>query len=107
MAGNVCDRYCDGCIYRGLIGGDWYRYCKYLLDKGERRPCPPGKGCTVKLTARRGKLLTIDGETKSVTEWAEITGISKFVIYSWIKRHGRVRTEQKVRDVWKGGGDDG
>ena len=38
---------CDGC--------EWFyavyavnRCCNYLLDTGRRRPCPPGKGCTVK-----------------------------------------------------------
>lgn len=45
----VCDKYCDGCIYRGLIHGE-FPWCKYLFTEDHMRPCPPGEGCTVKLT---------------------------------------------------------
>jgi hypothetical protein len=39
---------CEGCIY---YRGDFEinKCCNYLLVKGERRPCPPGKDCTVKV----------------------------------------------------------
>ena len=43
-------RGCQGCIY---YGGDYYRCCNYILVMGKRRPCPPGKGCTVR--KERGK----------------------------------------------------
>lgn len=102
MAGkNLCDEYCRGCRYLGHLGGGWIDYCKYILMEGKSRGCPAGKNCTVKLTKRSGKPLTIDGETKGVTEWGTITGISKSVIYYWYKRHGRERTEQKVLEAWK------
>ena len=43
---------CEGCIYlRGEY--DINKCCNYIFIKGERRPCPPGEGCTVKID--RGK----------------------------------------------------
>jgi hypothetical protein len=47
----TCDSFCDGCIYvrrMGVAG----RSCAYLDVEDKRRPCPPGKGCTVKTTSR-------------------------------------------------------
>lgn len=38
---------CEGCLH-------WYgcfettRCCNFIFDMDKRRPCPPGKGCTVK-----------------------------------------------------------
>ena len=45
-------KFCDGCVF---FGGDYEgsRSCNYIFIKGKRRPCPPGKGCTVKID--RGK----------------------------------------------------
>lgn len=43
--------YCEGCIfYDGEY--DSNKCCNYFLDTGMRRPCPPGKGCTVKKTKK-------------------------------------------------------
>lgn len=42
---------CKNCKYSFVIGdhkGQQHHYCQYILLTGERRPCPPGKGCTVK-----------------------------------------------------------
>lgn len=36
---------CEGCVY---YGGDYFQCCNYIFIKNKRRPCPPGKGCTVK-----------------------------------------------------------
>lgn len=44
-------RACKGCIYYGLIGP--YGCCNYIFIKDERRPCPPGKDCTVKQKRKR------------------------------------------------------
>ena len=44
----LTDRYCDNCVYRGVITGN-LSYCHYYFATNERRPCPPGKGCTVKV----------------------------------------------------------
>jgi hypothetical protein len=46
-AEKVVDKHCRGCAYLKLIYDD-VRYCSYLLDTDKRRPCPAGKGCTVK-----------------------------------------------------------
>lgn len=42
---------CKGCGYAVRLGNEWY--CDYLHITGHRRPCPPGKGCTVRTTAGR------------------------------------------------------
>ena len=46
---NVCDSYCKGCIYVGKIGSGAL-CCRYIFVSDKLRPCPPGTGCTVKLT---------------------------------------------------------
>lgn len=47
MAG-TCDSFCRGCIYSQYLNGNPTAACGYFLKTGHRRPCPPGKGCTVK-----------------------------------------------------------
>ena len=42
-------KYCDNCVYSSGITGLNMRCCNYYLATGQRRPCPPGKGCTVKV----------------------------------------------------------
>lgn len=45
---------CMGCFH-------WYglypvnRCCNYIFDTGHRRPCPPGDGCTEKITEAEGR----------------------------------------------------
>jgi hypothetical protein len=43
---------CEGCVY---YKGDFdvNKCCNYFLDTGIRRPCPPGKDCTVKIERKR------------------------------------------------------
>lgn len=50
MAGKVCDRYCRRCMYYiNLSGGlRGLKCCNYLIMTDKRRPCDPGKGCTVR-----------------------------------------------------------
>ena len=45
-------KYCEGCVY---FGGDYEctKCCNYIFVNGERRPCPPGKDCTVKIERER------------------------------------------------------
>lgn len=38
---------CDDCYYRGTIYNT--ACCNYLLMTDQRRPCPPGEECTVKV----------------------------------------------------------
>lgn len=45
----VCDSYCKGCIYLGSLNSA-IPWCKYVFMEDKLRPCPPGAGCTVKLT---------------------------------------------------------
>lgn len=52
MEEKTCDKYCHDCFFYGGQSEPALT-CNYLLMRGKRRPCPPGKGCTVK--ERRGK----------------------------------------------------
>ena len=63
---SICDSYCKGCIYKGIINGvtPW---CKYVFMEDKLRPCPAGTGCTAKMTARDLKLLKAK-EKKPLTE---------------------------------------
>lgn len=53
-SGGCFDKHCDGCKYYSKITGAIY-YCTYLMQTDRRRPCPPGKGCTVKIPKKRRK----------------------------------------------------
>ncbi len=50
--------YCKGCAYLGDTYGG--KSCDYLYITGRRRPCPVGKGCTVRARkkAKRGSCET-------------------------------------------------
>lgn len=43
---------CKGCIYSFV--NNCGTYCQYILITDRRRPCPPGKGCTVREAAKKG-----------------------------------------------------
>lgn len=44
------DPTCEGCKYYARLGsGSSQMACHYLLIEGRRRPCDPGKDCTVKV----------------------------------------------------------
>lgn len=40
------DHPCYGCIY--FFGSEGVECCNYIFMEDKRRPCPPGKDCTVK-----------------------------------------------------------
>lgn len=52
--------YCDKCVYRKTFTSAG-PYCDYLCMTNERRPCPPGEGCTVRVIqdARKPKAFTV------------------------------------------------
>lgn len=58
------DPYCKGCKHYRQSGADTLKMCHYIFDKGHKRPCDPGKDCTVKETRKRGrkKKVTSDGK---------------------------------------------
>ena len=45
------DSTCRGCIYLTQVSG--YNACDYIGATDKRRPCPAGKGCTVRKTGKR------------------------------------------------------
>lgn len=48
------DPHCMGCFYYQQIHSGM-RCCHYLLIRNEKRPCDPGKDCTVKTKWRTKK----------------------------------------------------
>ena len=48
---------------------------------------------------RNTKLLTINGETKSVAEWCENISISPFTVYWWIREKGKDYAEQRLSEI--------
>ena len=57
--GNVCDAYCKKCFY---FQG-WYDEnccCTYILTTGQKRPCDPGTGCTVRKPRKKQRRLKED-----------------------------------------------
>ena len=46
------DKYCIGCKYYTKIT-DGVRYCSYMFRTDNRRPCPPGKDCTVRVERKK------------------------------------------------------
>ena len=48
----VCDKSCIGCVFLYRYGESINYVCEYMLQTETRRPCPAGKGCTVRATKR-------------------------------------------------------
>ncbi len=52
MKESVCDKFCEDCIYRSCLT-DYLKYCTYFFTTEQRRPCPAGTGCTVKVKRKK------------------------------------------------------
>lgn len=84
---NPLARNCVGCAYSGQASS--MVHCAYIFIVGQRRPCPPGDACTVRVSAGRGrprKVLVHDGQVHSITEWGAILGISAHTIRDRLRR---------------------
>lgn len=55
------DMHCLGCKYYCNIYENVY-YCSYMFREDKRRPCPPGKDCTVKVNGKPMKDKGYGGE---------------------------------------------
>lgn len=64
----LVDSTCRGCVYIGRILGGAEKWCDYIGATGKRRPCPAGKGCTVRLTGKRPPSIVLPPE-KDFAEW--------------------------------------
>lgn len=48
------DKHCQDCFYyRKIYEISWY--CAYVFIEDKKRPCPPGKECTVKIRRKDRK----------------------------------------------------
>lgn len=99
---------CEGCVFLGRLD----LACGYNYMTGNRRPCPAGKGCTVKMLAKRGytrpfemrapstrfhrmvpaterdpRILELYETGKTDAEISRETEHSISAIYNWRKRH--------------------
>lgn len=48
---------------------------------------------------RNTVFLTVNGETRCVSEWCETIGVSPFTIYWWVKSKGRKYAEERI-EAW-------
>lgn len=55
--------YCNGCVYKGVVGGNT-PCCNYIFMEDRMRPCPPGEGCTVKMTNQDARRLEAEERRK-------------------------------------------
>lgn len=56
---------------------------------------------TLKENARNRRntvYLTVNGITKPASEWSEVTGISSYTIYWWVKKKGKEYAEQRISE---------
>lgn len=66
----ACNSYCNGCIYKGLVQGH-VPCCNYIFMEDKRRPCPPGEGCTVKMTNREAQRKAAEERKRKALERAK------------------------------------
>ena len=105
----IVDDSCHGCIYLGVTTNT----CDYILMESRLRPCPAGKGCTVRRTRKGGgkikkpkwdtelgRLLWLDGRKDS--KIADEFGIATSVVTAYRKRHWE-KGSQKPAPVVKAG----
>lgn len=95
---------CKGCVYATSYAYEAY-FCEYLLQTGKRRPCPPGKLCTVKVNVRTkaGRPPIVNHNTvmqmrdggKRVKEIADFFGVTTGRIYTVIAAETRKRSRSK------------
>ena len=50
------DSNCRNCVYLHSMSG--MKFCAYIMIEEKCRPCPAGKGCTVKKTGKRINMRT-------------------------------------------------
>ena len=57
----LVDSSCRGCVYLTGVSCDAtkHRACFYLVETQTRRPCPAGKGCTVRKTGKRKRVCAL------------------------------------------------
>lgn len=48
---------------------------------------------------RNTKRLTVNGETKTVVEWCEQSGLNQYTVYDWIRRKGASYAEQRISEI--------
>jgi hypothetical protein len=48
---------------------------------------------------RNTKFLTINGQTKCVSEWCEQKSVSRYTVYYWIRKKGKEYSEQRLSEI--------
>lgn len=104
--------HCAHCIYHAVTDG--MITCDYILITGHRRPCPPGKLCTVRLTKEGEKMTKINidikqvrrliDEGKTIEEIASALNVSRSTVDRFLHQHG-LSTKKRARPVPEGPGE--
>lgn len=82
---NVCDEFCEGCVYMAQLS-DVTVCCNYFLSTGARRPCLAGTGCTVKETGEK----RTQWRKEADEEWSKLKEARK-----------RARKNERERERWR------
>lgn len=91
---NVCDSFCNGCVYKGLVQGH-VPSCNYIFMEDKQRPCPPGKGCTVKVEGnykatveeRRSRATRYQRERRAANTPGKTCQICGTVFHSYMRKY--------------------
>ena len=86
---------CEGCV----IHEKHIKILPYVLYVVEKCPMysKPKPGPKKKRTRIDKKILTVDGEQHSVTEWADIVGVTSAAVYIWLK-NGDSYAQEKIQE---------
>lgn len=103
----MVDKFCDGCAHLASLNTA-SNCCVYILDKGHKRPCPSGTGCTehtgkskssrspwFNSTQNISIVEKMFAEGKSDDEIARVIDRCPDTVARWRRKHGLDRSEKR------------
>lgn len=96
----LCDDYCDYCYYNTIVSDpeDDHRFvaCDYIGYTGHRRPCPPGRLCSVRIELERPRNVSYKYDPESAKAYylhckAVLHGQQREAITSFMLRTGETK----------------
>ena len=103
-------QFCKGCAYQRYLNGYTrsleYDYCAYIFVEDKRRPCPPGEGCTEKISRsewrNKNKFKTQEDYEKYWARVRERRRIAKMKWYNKNKEAINAKIREKRRMAREG-----
>lgn len=96
---------CKGCKYAVCLSGLWC--CDYLKFAGHRRPCPPGKDCTVRDDGKQGRGHIDSDWARELydagmldNEIAAEFGVTAVAVFRWRQRNGLPANGQGGKQIY-------